>query len=433
MSLDLWLNQEQLLSMQRALLLLMPCVATVLLWLMRPPTARVATGLMVAFLWNLPALLILNVLAMELGWWRFAPGASQLLGVPIDVWIGWALWWGPVAVMLVRLMGLWPVLAGMVAVDLVSMPLLEPLVLLGPNWQVGEPVAIGLSLLPSLAFAHWTASDRHPLLRTGLHILGWGGYVLWVLPACALAWEGRSLLVLSREPLTLLQWCLVPVMLLCLLAGMAAALEFARAGDGTPIPYDPPKRVVTSGPYAYVANTMQLTSAVLMLCWAAFAQSLALLAIAASFVVFDVLFASVYNRVHIAHAFPLQWDRYRRHVHEWRINWRPYRTEQPAHLYVSNLTPCLELYLAWLARRRPSNLLMIERSACGPDVLLRYEAPGLPCAEYGASAMARALEHTHLGYAMLAWLIRFPLLAQVMDRLLHRALRLHYGLSLAQA
>lgn len=34
----------------------------------------------------------------------------------------------------------------------------------------------------------------------------------------------------------------------------ATALEFARAGRGTPIPFDPPKVVVTTGPYAILAR-----------------------------------------------------------------------------------------------------------------------------------------------------------------------------------
>jgi hypothetical protein len=43
---------------------------------------------------------------------------------------------------------------------------------------------------------------------------------------------------------------------ICLLAlpGVAAVMEFAGRGLGTPTPYDPPKRLVTSGVYRYCAN-----------------------------------------------------------------------------------------------------------------------------------------------------------------------------------
>ena len=46
--------------------------------------------------------------------------------------------------------------------------------------------------------------------------------------------------------------------------GLSAVQEFVTRGRGTPIPFDPPRHIVTTGVYAYVANPMQL-SAVLFL------------------------------------------------------------------------------------------------------------------------------------------------------------------------
>ena len=43
--------------------------------------------------------------------------------------------------------------------------------------------------------------------------------------------------------------------------------EFAQRGDGTPIPYDPPKQFVVSGLYRYISNPMQLSCALLMTAW----------------------------------------------------------------------------------------------------------------------------------------------------------------------
>ena len=53
------------------------------------------------------------------------------------------------------------------------------------------------------------------------------------------------------------------------LLGLAAVQEFAVRGSGTPVPFDPPKRLVTTGPYAYVRNPMQLSAALVMLGWGA--------------------------------------------------------------------------------------------------------------------------------------------------------------------
>jgi protein-S-isoprenylcysteine O-methyltransferase Ste14 len=50
--------------------------------------------------------------------------------------------------------------------------------------------------------------------------------------------------------------------------GVGAVMEFAERGLGTPVPYDPPKRLVTSGIYRYCANPMQLSGGLVMLAWA---------------------------------------------------------------------------------------------------------------------------------------------------------------------
>ena len=50
--------------------------------------------------------------------------------------------------------------------------------------------------------------------------------------------------------------------------GISAAFEFAERGGGTPIPFDPPRRLVTSGIYRYCANPMQVSCTVVMFVWA---------------------------------------------------------------------------------------------------------------------------------------------------------------------
>ena len=153
---------------------------------------RQATAAMLGGLWQLPALLLLNWFAQQAGWWRFQPDAASVLGLPVDLWIGWAIWWGPIAVLASRKLPMPLVIAGLVAADIISMPLLKPLVVLGDNWLIGEIVAVIFALLPALMLARLTEADRFPVLRTCFHALGWGGYMLLVLPACVLAWEGRD-------------------------------------------------------------------------------------------------------------------------------------------------------------------------------------------------------------------------------------------------
>jgi protein-S-isoprenylcysteine O-methyltransferase Ste14 len=52
---------------------------------------------------------------------------------------------------------------------------------------------------------------------------------------------------------------------LAVILGGWAIHEFASKGLGTPIPWDPPRRLVDSGPYAFVANPMQISGILLTL------------------------------------------------------------------------------------------------------------------------------------------------------------------------
>ena len=91
------LDTNEWLALQRVAFLAGPAAAAALLLLACKPRPREAVSAMVALLWLLPSLLLLQLLATYFGWWTFAGDRNMLLGMPIDVWIGWAIWWGPVA------------------------------------------------------------------------------------------------------------------------------------------------------------------------------------------------------------------------------------------------------------------------------------------------------------------------------------------------
>jgi hypothetical protein len=403
-------------ALERTALLVFPALAAAVLLMRHRPTPREATAAMVAGLWQLPALLLLQLLTTEFGWWRFAPGARQILGLPADVWIGWALWWGPVAAFLAMRFSWRIVIVAMIAIDLAAMPLLTPLVVVADHWWIGEAVAVALCLAPGLAAAELTRRDRAPESRTTLHAFGWGGYMLLLLPAIGLAVESRGLDVLYRLPASFGDGVLVLAIALLLFLGIAAAQEFAEVGRGTPIPFDPPKRVVTTGIYAFIANPMQVISAAVMAGLAAYAESWTLALVAANFVIFDSIYAAWYNRVHIARAMPAEWTRYTGAVPHWWIRWKPY-VDSPATLETGTrgLT-------AALSRRCGA-----KGPACGLGFVFtptRFDAPKRPVYRRAASgieaegviAVGRALEHGNLATAALGWLLRFPVVSPILDR-----------------
>jgi protein-S-isoprenylcysteine O-methyltransferase Ste14 len=305
-----------------------------------------------------------------------------------------------------------------IAIDVASMPRLEPLVTLGGNWLIGDLVAMALCLAPGLLAARLTRERIRPKRRAMLHVLGWGGYMALVIPVATLAYTARPLGDLYRLPASALDWALVLTGLGLLFVGISATAEFARQGEGTPIPYDPPTSVVATGPYAFNANPMQIISAAFMGLLAAYAGSWGLAFIAAMFLVFDGIYAAEYNRQHIADALPAAWSRYRSEVEDWRVRWTPHMRgtaeivispDGPAHAVWQRLWPRAERHLSG-----PLEVTTGERAEFSRLV---YRRPDAGIEDTGMRAAGRILEHGPLPVAMLGWLLRFPYLGGALQRL----------------
>lgn len=415
---DSGLRPDELLALQRAAFLVGPALAAGLLLIVCRPQPREAVGAMVAFLWQLPSLLVLHLLASHFGWWTLAGERNMLVGMPIDVWIGWAIWWGPVAAFLNRWLSLPVIVAASVAIDMITMPMLSPLVTVGPNWLIGDAMAMALCLAPGLWLARLTRTDRKAKRRAMFHVLGWGGYITLVIPVSVLSYLGRPVADLYRPPSEPADWALVAVGLLLLFIGVAATAEFARVGNGTPIPFDPPKRVVTSGPYAFMANPMQIISAFFMAVLALYAASWGLAFVALMFAIFDTVYATWYNRVNIAVAMPEAWSSYRGAVKEWRLRWQPH-VASDAEITISPSGPARRIWDEIWPMLSPhlQGRFAIRSSARPTFSRLVYRRPSDGVEDHGVMAVARILEHGPMPIAMFAWLLRFPYFGGAVQRL----------------
>jgi protein-S-isoprenylcysteine O-methyltransferase Ste14 len=109
-----------------------------------------------------------------------------------------------------------------------------------------------------------------------------------------------------------------------LLIGAGAALYlacafwgFAIRGKGTPLPLDPPKKLVVEGPYRLVRNPMYWSVASVMLGEAAVFHSLALAELAAAFAVGVILFVLLYEEPELRQKFGAEYEEYCRRVPRW--------------------------------------------------------------------------------------------------------------------
>lgn len=95
------------------------------------------------------------------------------------------------------------------------------------------------------------------------------------------------------------------------------ARDFAVRGRGTPGPYDPPRRLVTSGLYEYVRNPMYVAVLTAILGQSIWYQSRAVAWYATIFIVSAHLFVVLYEEPKLTRLFGDDYLAYRRQVGRW--------------------------------------------------------------------------------------------------------------------
>lgn len=397
----------------RAALLYLPVIAVVALaWRAHPTAARVAAAV-VATAWNLAGLLALNVIASGLGWWTFFDADVAVAGVPVEVWIGWTLWWGTVPALATdRPRRLAAIVVGLVAVDLALMGELAPVVVLGDRWLLGEAIAVAACLVPGVVLARWTSSGRRLRWRASGQVAAFTATVGYVLPSVVFEVSGGSWDVLLQRP----RWQLIGAVLVlapAAAAALQAVVEFVVVGHGTPLPLDPPQRLVASGPYAFVANPMQIGGSIVLAGWGVLLGDVAVVVGGVVAVAFSAGIAAVAEDGELTRRFGPDWSRYRSAVRLWVPCWRPPAMPTATVYVASGCRPCVEVG-SFLADRRPGALtIAAAQSARQPLSRLTYRSADVTAD--GLAGIGRALEHAHLGWAVLSWIVRLPLLSPALQ------------------
>jgi protein-S-isoprenylcysteine O-methyltransferase Ste14 len=401
-------------ALLRWLCLVVPVGLTLALW--RRPDRRTAGALLLSFLTAFVAVGLANKLAMAAGWWRFTVADGLFLGVPLDLWLGWAVLWGPVPLLLRRRLPVWVVVLGYGWLDVLLMPRLDGLFQLNHEWLYGELVALLLGVPPALLLGRWTIDQRRLAGRALLQLLTFTGLVLWLLPSAVMARGDGSWSHLADDPLWRSSGVL-QLMALAAVPALSAMVEFTIRGRGTPYPWDPPSELVTTGPYAYAANPMQISAVLMLALLSVGTHSWSLVAATVGAVAFVRFVADLHERSDLVSRLGGQWLAYDAEVRPWRVRRKPYVAE-PAALYLSDTCIICRQMRALVECTNPRDLNI--RAAEG------YTVAGLRRALYvgpdglqasGLAAVARGLEHSGPGWAYLGWSIRLPVVRPMMQLL----------------
>ena len=98
---------------------------------------------------------------------------------------------------------------------------------------------------------------------------------------------------------------------------LACVLTFAFVGKGTPAPFDPPRRLVRSGPSGYVRNPMYIGAELALAGAAIFYRSPALAGYALVFLAITHVFVLVYEEPTLDRLFGEEYRAYRMAVRRW--------------------------------------------------------------------------------------------------------------------
>ena len=399
----------------RVICLFLPALILLDIWLWKLPRRREAIGAGLSFLWTLPSLLIVNVIAVYFELWEFSSDQVVFLGIPIELFIGWSILWGPIPLIAFPYLPLTLVLAIMFVIDLLFMPLISPVLVLGKYWIVGEVLALAMVLVPAQLFGRWTRDQTRLFARGLLQVICFTGIVGLLIPAIISAWTTDSISIVFDLPLWqnalfffLFTWSLV--------LGFSAVWEFVQVGRGTPLPFDPPRRLVVSGLYRYLRNPMQVSMVLVLVILAFWIGSYWIFGIGVIGFIYSVGFAAWSEEIDLRERFGSECIDYFKEVKPWIPRLEP-RVKDVATLYYSvNCGLCSELALI-IGRMSPIGLQLVPAEEHPSKDLNRisYELAELDISDQGIVAIARALEHTNLAWAIFASFMRLPLIRWVLQ------------------
>jgi len=97
----------------------------------------------------------------------------------------------------------------------------------------------------------------------------------------------------------------------------AGVATFVTRGEGTPAPFDPPRKFVAAGPYQFVRNPMYIGGLIVLFGFGLYEQSPAILLFTLPWLLLARLFVILYEEPHLRATFGTAYEDYCRSVRRW--------------------------------------------------------------------------------------------------------------------
>lgn len=311
-------------ELYRAFVLLIPIFFWIVLVLIEKFSTQEYAGAFLGFVWQFQSSLILNILLLSFAMcWNFNSTQFLLYEIPFDLIIGQSVALSAIVFLLLRKAAFyWKLITS--AIVLIGLYAFSPLTESLSMWWIGICALFVFSVIPSLLIAEWTADDTHLYLRSILQSIIWICLLLWFFPSIVFEASNGSwdpfLNRTWRKNFTYLLPLIIPTAIL-----LSALKQFAIVGRGTAFPFDPPKKLVTNGIYAYVSNPMQVGICLAMGWWGVVTQSSFISCSAGVAIVLFITFKDVCNGSCAIVAEDPNWAIYQKAVPKWIPRSTPWR------------------------------------------------------------------------------------------------------------
>ena len=412
----------------------------VITWLRADPNRKERAAAWLACGWILPSVTFFDFLSTYLGIWPtympLIPGRAPLsfwppgnevgalswthvlvFGSPLIVLVWRVVMWGWVPALLFPRLDMRLVYVFGFLVDQCFLRFSLMGLSLSLNAAVFHAVGAAACLLPAQFFSRWTRERSYLPVRVWMHFIFHSTLLLGILSMVILSLAGGFEAPFLRSSVVnklLLQLLLIPAVLL------ASAMREFYFGGGTPMPADAPLRLVDTGPYAYVANPMQIGKFGVLTAWGIFWGSPGIFGAAGFGLLYSVMIASRREDQEMLARFGTEWTRYRKEVRRWWPRWRPYcaganapTAANQAQLYLdANCGPCAEL-ARWFKRQNPTGLRVMPIASRPGEQLGRmtYSRAEGGVTECGIRALGRGLEHINALWAFFGWILGLPMIS----------------------
>jgi protein-S-isoprenylcysteine O-methyltransferase Ste14 len=98
---------------------------------------------------------------------------------------------------------------------------------------------------------------------------------------------------------------------------LACVVTFVARGEGTPAPFDPPRKFVAAGPYRFVRNPMYIGAFLVLLGFGFYQRSPAIVLFTVPWLTLAHLFVVLFEEPHLTATFGETYSAYRRRVRRW--------------------------------------------------------------------------------------------------------------------